>query len=149
PEFLVGKKRNVISPAQQWADIVALPRCLDRADAKRTIDALKLPKLVVDQGLEGQQEERSASVEGTAHRGELTQHRLSRRSRRRRHDMLAPKNAKLVDGVQLQLTKPRNVTGPCVDHRLWKSEGRQAPDFRRSDWHAPVGECGAINCPVR
>jgi hypothetical protein len=120
--------------------------CLGRADAKRSIDALKLPKLVIHQSLQGQKEECSAPVERTTNCSELAQHRFSRRSRRRRHDMLAPKNSKLVDGVQLQLIKPRNVTGPCVDHRLWKSEARQARDFGRSDWPAPIRECGAINC---
>jgi hypothetical protein len=144
-EFLARQKRDVISPAQQWSDIVGLPCCLDRANTKRTVDALKLPKLVVDQRFQGQEEEYSAPVESTAHCGKLAEHRLSRRSRRR----LAPKNARLIDGVQLQLIKPRNVPGPCVNHRLRESKARKAANFSGRDRPAPVGESGTIHCPRR
>src|SRR5258708_7186037 len=61
--------------------------------------------------------------------------------------MIATKDAIFIDGLQLQLIKVRNVTRPGIDHRLRKSESRQARDFCCGNRSAVFRECRPICRP--
>src|ERR1700733_6623930 len=110
---------------------------------------MKLPQLVIYQCFQRHEEERPPPVERAPNGGKLTEHCLARRSRRRSYQMFTAKNAKFVDGIQLQLVEPWNVAGPCIDHSLRKSKSGETSDLGSGDRFTLIGERGLIDGPWR